>query len=177
MRRHIIYNMDKIIIGQISKPQGIKGEVKVNPLTGDITRFLKLKEIYLENESNPRAVRGCRIASNSVLMYIDGILTRNDAELARGKNISIDKTDAIPLKEGEYFISDIIGCKIYGDNVYLGTVTEVLSYGAADVYQAEKEGKKFMFPFIKALNANVDIKNKTITLDKQRFSEVASYED
>lgn len=170
--------MEKIVIGQISKPQGIKGEVKVNPLTQDINRFSGLKDIYLGDEKQLRAVRGCRIAADSVYMFIDGILSRNDAEMARGLYISVSKNDAIPLNEGEYFISDIIGCKIFGNNgIYLGTVKNITNSGSSDVYEAENKGKRILFPFIKKLNAEIDIKNKKITVSEKAFSEVVCCED
>ncbi len=170
--------MEKIVIGQIAKPQGIKGEIKITPLTEDISRFTSLKEVYLGTETRQRTVSGCRIANNSVLMYIDGILTRNDAEAARGQFISIDKENALPLSKGEYFISDIIGCKIYDQGgAYLGIVKNIIKNGAADVYEAEKDGKTFMFPYIERLQAAVDIQGKKITVNGTAFSEVACYED
>lgn len=170
--------MANIIIGQITRPQGIKGEIKVYPLTQNINRFLQLKEIYLGEEKQTRAVRGCRLAGNNVLMFIDGILTRNDAESVRGLLISVDKEDAISLEDGEYFVSDIIGCKIYSDDgIYIGIVTDIINNGAADVYQVDSNGKNIMFPFIKRLNAQVDVNKKTITLNGKAFWEVACSED
>jgi 16S rRNA processing protein RimM len=170
--------MEKIAVGQILKPQGIRGEIKVNPLTRDINRFSSLKEIYLGEEDKPRVVRGCRIAGGAALMFIDGILNRNDAEKTRGLYIYVSKDNAVTLQKGENFICDVIGCKIIGDDgVYLGTVKSIFNNGAADVYEIENGGKSIMFPYIRKLNAEIDVKNKKITVSRKIFEEVACCED
>ncbi|NLK17612.1 MAG: 16S rRNA processing protein RimM [Clostridiales bacterium] len=168
---------EKIVIGEILKPQGIRGELKVLPITEDIERFHILKEVYVGSEPKKRRVRGCRTLSGFAYLYLDGVLTRNDAEKLRGQLLSVDRKDAIPLKENEYFIADIIGCDIFDEEgVFLGTVKNVLKSGAADIFEAERDGKGFMFPFIEGI-AEVFVEAKKITVDSKRFKEVVCYED
>lgn len=170
--------MEKIKIGSIAKPQGIKGELKVNPLTSDISRFEKLSEIYLGDETTKRTIRGCKIACGNIFVFIDGIISRNDAEKIRGLSLFIDKDNAVELKKDEYFVADIIGCKIYNsEGEYLGNVMDILKHGAADIYEITGGKKKFMYPFVNGLTESVDIENKKIVLNTKRLEEVACYED
>lgn len=169
--------MEKIIIGQISKPQGIKGEVKIYPLTDSVSRFNGVKEIYIEGIEPPKKVMGLRINANDVFMFIEGVITRNDAEDIRGKYISVDRKNAVSLEKGKYFIADIIGCKVYDNKgAYLGIVKDIIKGRSADVYEIKGE-KNIMFPHVEGVILNTDVKNKKITVDEKRFQEVACYED
>ena len=72
-------SMEELLkVGQIVKPQGIKGEVKVIPLTDDVTRFLKLKTVYIDGTIVK--VGGVKIASDSIIMSLIGVNDRNSAE-------------------------------------------------------------------------------------------------
>ena len=53
-------------IGIIVKPQGIKGEVKVQALTDDITRFKRLKEVIIDGE--PRKVLSAKLGADFVML-------------------------------------------------------------------------------------------------------------
>lgn len=171
-------NNGRIVIGKIIKPQGIKGELKICPLTDNILRFNGLKHIYLGSEDNLREIKNIRISGDDVFMFIEGIISRNDAEAARNLYISVDRENAVKPKEGSYFITDMIGCKVYAeDDEYLGTVKDIIQNGAADVFEISLNGKIYMFPFVDGLAAEIDIANKKITVCKKRFDEVACYED
>ena len=85
--------------------------------------------------------------------------------------------DSVILDEGRYFIEDLLGCLVVLSNGNkVGTVVDILQYGAADVYMCEGE-KNVSFPFLKDLVLAVDIQRQLITLDEKRFEEVCVYED
>ena len=165
------------LIGKIIKPQGIRGEVKVQPLNA-VEVFEKLKAVYLSGASRvdgkgePIAVKSCSVRGGYAYILLAGIATRNDAELLRNKELYIEKAE-IKLKKGAYFIKDIIGCKLLDSSgAALGVVTQIDNFGSADVYTAENDGQVFRFPYIKALKPKVDVDNKTVTVDKAVFNEV-----
>jgi len=167
--------MDKILIGTILRPQGIKGELKINPITDDINRFNKLKEVYIDGVL--RKVLSARVAAGEVFVYIDKVINRNDAELMRGKEIYIDKKDAV-IPKGRFLISDIIGCGIFANGELIGKMTGVLQYAKTDTYVAKDlKNKEFMFPALSDVILEIDIVNKKIVINKKRFLEVCSYED
>lgn len=168
--------MDKLTVGQIIKAFGIRGEVKVKPITDDVYRFEKLRTVYVKDTQYK--ICACRINDGFVYLKFLGINDRNASELLVGNPILIDRADAVDLPEGRYFISDVIGCEVYTDNnEYVGKIKDVLQYGAADVFVIENKNKPCSFPFIEKLEALVDIENKKIVVNAKVLGEVCVYED
>ncbi len=168
--------MEKIVVGNIAKPQGIRGEVKVTPLTDDPQRFAKLKSVFIDDKRYN--VKGARVSQNGVFLSLENIDDRNTAELLRGKDIVIERNQAVKLPQDSYFIVDIIGCKVMADEQTIGKVIDVLQYGSADIYVIKTEDKKrAMIPSIKSLILDTDIVNKTIIVDKKVFDDLVVYED
>lgn len=166
----------RLTIGKITRPQGIKGELKVSPLTDDNSRFLDLKRVYIAGSYYQ--VKKARLDEEDVYIYLEGITDRNAAETLRNKDVQVDREDAVKLEEGRYFIVDILKSKIYLDDEEFGTLKEVLQYGSADVYVIKTiDNKEAMVPALKTLIKSVDIVNKVIVLDKKVFGELVVYED
>lgn len=167
---------ENLKIGIIVKPQGIKGEVKVQPLTDDISRFKKLKEVIIDDKTF--RVLNATIGGGTVFLSISGICDRDTAETFRGKFLYVTRENAVPLDEGRYFVVDIIGCQILTDSgEKIGQVIEVTS-SRTDIFTVKKDnGKILRFPFLKDLVQNVDIASKTITVCAKRLKEVECYED
>lgn len=163
-----------IIIGQILKPQGIKGELKVLPITDDVTRFQRLKEVLVDNTSFP--VVSARIHENFVYLKLLGVEDRDEAEKLVGKQLSVERKDAIRLPKGRYFIDDLIGCTVYVGSVEIGNVKRIDNFGSADVYTVVGD-RTVMFPLLKDLVTEILPDEGKIVLDEKRFAEVAVYED
>ncbi len=167
--------IDTLKIGLIVKPQGVKGEVKIQPLTDDITRFKKLKTVLIDGKNF--TVERVTLAGNTVFLAFAGITDRDVAESLRGKFISVERENAVKLPKDNYFIADIIGCNLYAENELVGEVVDVFS-SRTDVFTVKCNGGKIMrFPFLKDLLLSVDVENKKITVKAKRLGEVACYED
>ena len=165
-----------LTVGIVTKPQGIKGEVKVMPIPDDITRFKKLKDVLIDGKIYK--VVSARITPDAVLLLLDGVFSRNDAELLRGKEIKIERKNAVELKKDNYFIVDIIGCNVITDTGdEIGCITDVTK-ARTDILTVKCCGGKIMrFPFLKDLVKSVDTESKTFTVYKWRLDEVSCYED
>lgn len=155
-------------IGQIVNTNGLKGFLKVKPLTDDITRFEKLKTIYIQKakELIGFKIQEVKYNKQSVLLKLEGIDDITEAEKYNNFYIKISKENAVELEKNSYFIVDIIGCQVYTDeNEYLGNVVDVFQTGSNDVYTLKNsEGKEILIPAIKEVIKNVDIKNKKIVI-------------
>lgn len=169
--------MDKIIIGKVVKPQGIKGEIKVDILSSDKELVYGLKEIYLDDKIYE--IITVKNLVNGVFFKLKGINDRNEAELLRGKQVSFAREKMPKLQEGRYLVTDIIGCEVIVNDLIVGTIQNILQYGAADVYVVTgANGKKdFMFPCLKKVLEKVDIANKKIYLNFEVLEQIAVYED
>lgn len=163
--------MDKILIGIVAKPQGLKGEIKINPITDDINRFKKLTYIYLNSKKFD--VEHVSVRGQFVVIKVKGINTCEDVEIYRQANVEIDRTDAVELKPNEYFMVDLIGCNvIYEDGTVLGTVTYFDKFGTRFVATCKDiNNKEFMFPFLDEILVEVNTEKKYIKVN-EKFNEV-----
>lgn len=162
-------------IGQIVKPQGIKGELKVMPLTNDITRFKNLKEIIISDKTY-RIARTI-IAGDTVILSLSGVNDRNTAETFRGKFLCVKREDAVSLKKNEFFVADLVGSSLYLEDELFGKITEITPL-KTDIITVEKaNGKVVRFPFLSDLLIDFNAIEGRLTLKKDRFNEVCVYED
>lgn len=169
--------MEYITIGEILRPQGIRGEVKVRAITDDSLRFAKLKMVYIDNK--PYRILQCRIGQDSVILRLSDVTDRNAAELLRGKLIDIDRVNAVNIPEDTFFIADLIGCRVVDEeNSDLGEIVDIAKYGAADVITVRQaSGKEMRFPFLNKLTVQINTEQKTFRVRKKLLDEVCVYDD
>lgn len=165
-----------ISIGRILRPQGIKGEVKIEPFTDDNRRFETLKSVDINGQSFE--VSSVAVRQNGVFLSFKGVADRNAAEELRGKELSVLRTQAVKLPKDRYFIADLIGCTVV-DNLgeVIGILSQIWQHGAADVYEIALKKGNIMFPALKSVLENVDILNKQIIVNRTAFEQVAVYND
>ena len=87
----------------------------------------------------------------------------------------IDKKDAVPLEEGEYYTFDIIGLEVFDlEKNSLGHVTEVLKTGSNDVYVTSKKGeaKQLMIPALKAVVKEINVPEGYMVIDINMLEEI-----
>lgn len=168
-----------ITVGQITKPQGVRGEVKVRPMTNDPSRFCVLKSVYIEGRAYKLTT--VRVSGDDVYLKLSGVDDRNAAELLRGKYVTIDRAAAVALDDGEFFIDDVVGATLVAktaeNSQSIGTIKAVQSFGAADVFTVKTEKGEMTFAFVKALNAEYDEKSNVLTVDGDKLKEVAVYDE
>ena len=156
----------RLEVGQIVNTFGIKGEVKVTPFTDDINRFDNLKKVYVKTRKEDKLykVEGVRYHKNMVLLKLESIENPEQAELLKNAYLEIDREDAIPLKEGQYFIVDLIGLDVYTDEGnLLGKVDDIYNTGANDIYVVKDElGKQILLPGIKDVIKEVILDDRII---------------
>ena len=148
-------------VGVIASTQGLKGEVKVFPTTDEPERFRKLKKVFLDTgkEYMPLKIKSVKFFKNQVILKFDEFQDINEVEKYRGKDLLIDREQALPLAENENFIVDLINMDVYDEEEQrLGTLTDVLQTGANDVYVVEtEEGKEILLPAIPSCILEVDV--------------------
>jgi len=155
-------------VGQIVNTFGVKGFVKVNPFTDDITRFEDLKKVYIYKKENIKEIEieEVKYHKNMVLLKFKGIDDMNEAEKLKNSYLKIHRKDAIPLPEGTYFIVDLIGLNVYTDNeVLLGKVDDIYNNGSTDIYVVKNElGKQILLPAIDDVLKDINLEQGKITV-------------
>ena len=167
-----------LMVGEILKPQGIQGEVKVRPITNDPMRFEDAETLYLcENgQYIPVGCRFVRFDGQAVYLKLEGVSDRNAAEKKRGQFLYVDRAHAVTLEEDEYFIADLEGLKGVDDlGNELGILTEVMQPGGNDVYVFRNKAKKreWLVPALKSVVLSTDLEAGVMVLSAARLSEVA----
>ena len=101
---------ETIVIGEVLKPQGIRGELKVKPFTDDAEVFRDFTRVFVEE--TPYKVLSVRTGGGLVFLGLKGVPDRNAAELLRGKQLYVAREDAPVPEEGRYYIADLLGCNL-----------------------------------------------------------------
>lgn len=160
--------MEYIEIGQIVNTNGLKGVVKVNPFTDDISKFEELKYIYIQLKSELKKVKIEQVRYNKkqVLLKLEGIDSIEEAEKYRNFYLKIEKKSQEELGEDTYYIVDLIGINVYSENdEYLGTIEDVFPTGSNDVYVVKDNlGKQILVPAIAEVVKEVELKNKKMVI-------------
>ena len=169
-----------IEIGEVLRPHGIQGLVKVRPETDAPERFLDLKEVWLSQGQDYRRaeVREVSVRDDGfVYLRLDGAATRNDAEKQRGLILYVDRANARKLEKDEWFICDLIGCKVSTDTgEAVGEVTDVMQPGPNDVFVIRGQKGEILVPVLKRVIVQVDVENRQIVLDHAVLKEVAVWD-
>lgn len=158
-------------VGSITQTHGIRGEVKVFPLTDDISRFKNMKNLLLDGGKEgyiSLEVENVRPQKNVVILKFKGIDNINDIEKYKGHGLFVTKENRVKLKKDEYFIADLIGCEVYTDenpDDKFGTISDVMETGANDVYEIELEaGGTVLLPAIKDCILGVDVDARRVDI-------------
>ncbi len=156
--------MEKIKIGQVVNVVGLKGELKIYHYSDYKERFEELANIYLENTRYQ--ITGIRYMKELVILKLEGIEDRNEAEKHKGKDVYIDKSDIRVLPEGTYHIFDLIGMRVVdNEGTAIGILNDVIRNSAQDLYEVEKENKnKFLIPAVEEFILKIDMESRTITV-------------
>jgi len=153
-------------VGQIVNTNGLKGTLKVKPLTDDITRFEDLETIYVQKGKDlvEFNIQDVKYSKNMVLLKLEGIDNIEEAEKYKNLYLKINREDAVELEDDSYFIVDIIGCEVFTDvGDFLGKVIDVFPTGSNDVYTVRNsENKDILLPAIEDVVKDIDIENKKI---------------
>lgn len=171
---------DYLLIGEITKPQGVQGELKLRPITCDYSRFEGLKQAYLKDGEGYRPVKISvrRTGADAVFFRMEGVQTRNDAEKLRGTMLYIDRAHAVELDEDSCFICDLIGLKgVLTGGGEIGTIIDVMQPGGNDVYVFKGKKGEVLVPALKSVVVKVDLQEGVMLLDSMRMAEVAVYDE
>jgi len=159
---------DYLSVGIILKPQGLKGEVKVKPLTDDEKRYDSLDIVYLKNKGyKDLYIVSRRYNRGFVYLKFKGFETIESVIPLKNQYLWIPRHMARELPEDTYFVSDLLHCKVVTiSGEYLGKITEIQETGSNDVYIVHGGSRgEILIPALKKVVVDVDIENELIRVD------------
>jgi 16S rRNA processing protein RimM len=158
------------MIGRIVGAHGIKGVLRVFPLTDYPERFLGMTSLYIEKQGKPPRVLDVTNVTRhdgkgQFLVSVSGIGDRDEAEALAGYAVTVAPEDRVELPEGEYWIDSLIGLDVVdassGD--LLGTVEDVMPTGSNDVYQVRAtDGMVRLIPALEDVVRDIDVEGGVI---------------
>ena len=165
--------MDKeIIIGKIVAPHGVRGDIRILPLTEKPELFLDLEYLLLEG-GKKLTVKNARFQKRMILVTTKEITSMNEAELLRDKNIYIKAEDLPELEEDEFYVADLVGIPVYDlEGNQIGTFKDSLSTGSNDVYIIAVPGAKdILVPALKEYFKEINLAEKRIVVKLPEWTE------
>lgn len=135
--------MDReIVIGKIVAPHGVRGDIRILPLTDKPEQFLDLEYLLLPG-GKKLTIKSARFHKRMVLVSTKEITDMNQAELLRDKEVSIYAEDLPELEDEEFYVADLIGLPVYDEEGNkIGTFKDSLQTGSNDVYLVAVPGQK-----------------------------------
>ncbi len=155
-----------LVVGQIRKPHGLKGEVLFEVMTDFPERLQRGKRVYIGDEHTLMTIIGVRSHNKGLLVSFRGKETPEDVESLRNEMVYVKTSELPSLPKGEYYFHQMVGLQVYNEQEeLLGELTEILETGANDVYVINTpEGKELLVPAIESVLKLVDLDRKRIVI-------------
>ena len=157
-----------IAIGEVVGAFGLRGELKVAPLTDFPERFDETPTVYLGGDRTPYPVVGAHARRHQVVLRLEGVVDAEGAEQLRGATIWIPEAQRHPLDRDQYYLHDLIGLEVrHVDGDLLGTVKDVLQGAGNDLLVVDDTGhtRETLLPLVKAFVKEVDLEHRIVRVD------------
>jgi len=161
---------EKFVVGIVGSPFGVKGFVKVRPLSGEIEHLLKLQSVTVTKDGKEKLLQIEEINPSppNVLIHFKGIDTPEAAKTLNGAQLLVDRSQAAPLAEGEFYIEDLKGLQIIsGSGEQIGIITDIIEGGGGELVEIKLTDsetrlvplRKEFFPDISPENCKIVLEN------------------
>lgn len=155
-----------LAIARVVAPHGLKGEVKADLLTDFPHRFRETTEVWVGSPPLRRRVERARVQRGQVLLKLEGVDTREQAEALRGQLVQVPESRAVRLPRGQYFWHQILGLEVRDRSAgSLGRVAEILETGANHVYVVRGERGEWLLPAIRQVVKRIDLERGEIVVE------------
>ena len=156
-------NKDKVLVGQFGAPIGLNGEIKVNIMTSTFEVFKNLDSYYNFDRSIYWNFKNITMKGNKCVAHLNNCFSIEDSTKLKGQKIYSSKNNLPAIKDNEYYVNDLIGCKlIIKNNNSTGEVVNVKNYGAGDLLEVKFKAKTLLIPFNNENNIFVNLTKREI---------------
>ena len=154
-----------IEVGKVVGTHGVRGMVRIMPWADNGAFLCGFETLYAGGGKTPVGIEKIQPHGNIVIAKLKDVDTIEQAETFRNKVLFIRREDA-SISEERYFVCELIGCKVkdFDTGREYGTVSDVSSTGANDVWHIVKEGKEYLLPAVKEVVKRVDIDKEEIEI-------------
>jgi 16S rRNA processing protein RimM len=160
--------LETVTVGQIERPFGVKGEVKVRPLSDVPGRFEGLRAVSLlakNGQTLETSVTHVRRAGTRFILGLTGLTTPEDAGLWRGGLIQTIRGSVPELPDGQYYECDLIGLAVHTEaGQSIGVLEDIWELPGNSVFVVREGAKETLIPAAKELVVAVDLPARRMTV-------------
>lgn len=159
---------EKVPMGRVLAPWGIKGWVKVQPYSDERGNLCGFPDWLLERRGTlqPVAVAECKVHGAHVVARFEGCDDRDRAEAWRGAEVMLRRGELPPPPPNEVYQADLIGLTVLGANgVRLGRIVEVLQNPGNPILRVAGEDRERLVPFVPPVIRAVDVEGGVVELE------------
>lgn len=159
---------DYTIIGKITNTHGVRGEVKIFPLTDDIERFGYLKKAFIGENKVKVNLERVRYHKNLAIIKFEEYKDINEVLKFKDNYIYVDEEERVVLPKDHFFIYDLIGLQVFNmESKLIGTLVDVIKGPSNDVYVVKdlEKNKEYLIPAVKEFIKEVNISDKKLIID------------
>ena len=151
-----------IVIGEVVRPQGRHGELRVTPLTDDPRRFERLAACVFwdaaRDQREPRRVRHARCQGDVVILALAGCETPEAAAGLTGRLVAIPESDVLPPGAGRFYPWQLAGARVLTeDGRAVGVLARIDPGPAHDLWVVEAPGREHLIPAVPEIVREVDV--------------------
>jgi 16S rRNA processing protein RimM len=159
---------EKFIIGLAGAPFGIKGFIKIHPLSGETEHLLKLKSVIVSKDGSEQSLQIEESAPSlpDVIMRFAGIASPEAAKTLNGAQLIVGREQAAPLKKGEFYIEDLKELSVTTENgEILGNIADIIEGGGGELAEIKlSNGEKRLIPFRKEFFPEINLEKGRVVL-------------
>ncbi len=162
---------NEVTIGIILRPHGLRGALKVRPLTDDPNRYFDLAKVSLHQKGKPlgefRIERVEISNAQNLLVKFHERGSIEEVEALRGAEIRIPRSECLPTTTGQFYHFDLIGLPVQTSaGRSLGTVSEILEHPGNDIWVVHGENhNELLIPAIDSVIKEVNLEQRFIIID------------
>lgn len=161
--------VERVVVGKITAPHGLKGWVRVLPLTDFGDRFVRGATFLVgspEKAFVERVVEDVAWRGNFLLLRFRGVLSRTEAEMLRGLFLAVPREDVPALPPGHFYHFELVGLTVLEKGILRGAVDAVVPMSVYDYLVVKSAtGQEFFLPFVSAFVVKVDLDRGILEVD------------
>ncbi|CAM3230567.1 ribosome maturation factor RimM [Shewanella violacea] len=166
---------EPVVLGKLGSSHGIKGWLKITTYTDSVEGIFDYSPWLIKEQGEWREVKVLqwRFQGKAVVASLEGVETRDQAQMLTNCEIAVTLQQMETLPEDEFYWRDLIGCEVVNTKGYnMGKVQEIVETGSNDVLLVKANAKdgfgkaERMIPFVtEQFIIEVNLTEKQITVD------------
>jgi 16S rRNA processing protein RimM len=158
-----------VVLASLRRARGIRGEIVAVLDGSEPDRFQPGMKVTLVGRDIEKTaeIESVWLHDGALVMKFTGVDTRDGAEQLGGLDVCIPLSERPPAPEGEWYFSDLIGCRVETpDGRQLGEVRAWHEYGAAPLLDVRTpDNRELLVPFAAAFYRTVDLEGRRIVIE------------